>query len=149
MIEYRDSGGELVLRLCEDSTGLLIGPTDRRLAKAGIYVSQLRGEAYHQQACKQGDFTPGATVRLVREPDNPHDPKAVAVYDATRRHMAAYVNKQKAAALAKLLDAGKPIEAISLRGTAGGQPCDQIAAARTAPATRSIRCSARRRVSHP
>lgn len=53
------SGGEDVLRLCEDSTGLLVGPTDRRLAPAGIYVSNLRGENYHKAACRRGDFSPG------------------------------------------------------------------------------------------
>lgn len=50
LIPYRDVSGELVLRLCEDTTGFLIGPFYRRLPRAGIYVSQLRGEAYHQVA---------------------------------------------------------------------------------------------------
>lgn len=127
LIEYRDSGGEKVLRLCEDSTGLLVGPSDNRLPKVGIYVSQLRGEAYHEAACRAGDFTPGAPVTLKREPDNPHDKNAVAVFDATGRHMAAYVNKQQAARLSKLLDAGKPVEAVSLRGTKGGSACSQVA----------------------
>lgn len=78
LIDYR-SGGESVLRLCEDSTGLLVGPTDRRLARAGIYVSNLRGESYHPKECKAGDFGPGQPVRLIREPDNAYDPNAVAV----------------------------------------------------------------------
>jgi hypothetical protein len=66
-------------------------------------------------------------VKLVREPDCEADPNAVAVYDATGRHLAAYVNKQKARMLAKVIDAGEPIEAISVRGTRSGVPCDQIA----------------------
>ena len=80
LIRYR-SGGETVLRLCEDPTGLLAGPTDRRLAPAGIYVSNLRGESYHQTACRRGDFSPGAVVRLKRETNNKYDPFAVAVTD--------------------------------------------------------------------
>ncbi len=127
LIPYRDSSGELVWRLCEDSTGLLVGPSDVRLPRAGIYFSQLKGEWYHQAACRAGDFRPGAVVKLVREPDCEADPNAVAVYDATGRHLAAYVNKQKARMLAKLIDAGEPIEAISVRGTRPGVPCDQIA----------------------
>src|SRR5215472_12220492 len=54
LITYTDTAGETVLRLCEDSTGLLIGPSDRRLPHAGVYVSQLRGEYYHQDACRAG-----------------------------------------------------------------------------------------------
>lgn len=127
LIRYRDSGGELVLRLCEDATGLLVGPTDMRLPPAGIYVSQLRGEAYYQDACRVGDFSPGAPVRLVREPENPHDLNAVAVYDRTGQQRAAYVNKQMARRLAKLLDAGEPLQAVSIRGMAAGTRCDQIA----------------------
>lgn len=127
LIQYRDGSGEQVMRLCEDSTGLLVGPSDRRLAKVGVYVSQLRGEAHHVSGCRAGDFEPGSPVVLRREPDNPHDPNAVAVYDATGKHMAAYVNKQKAKMLSKLLDAGEPVEAISIRGTRSRTPCDQVA----------------------
>ncbi|MDP9405386.1 MAG: HIRAN domain-containing protein [Actinomycetota bacterium] len=127
LIDYRDSGGERVLRLCEDSTGLLVGPTDRRLQRAGIFVSQLRGEAYHEQDCRRGDFAPGSPVKLVREPSNPHDPNAVAIYDSSGRHHAAYVNKQKARSLARLLDAGQELAAISIRGTKAGVACSQVA----------------------
>jgi hypothetical protein len=133
LIRYRDTSGELVLRLCEDTTGLLVGRSDRRLPRAGIYVSQLRGEAYHRAACKAGDFRPGASVRLVREPENEFDPNAVSVYDATGQHLAAYVNKQKARMLSRLIDAGKPVEAVSIRGTGPGRPCDQVAVLAAAP----------------
>lgn len=127
LILYTDTSGERVLRLCENDTGLLIGPTDMRLPYAGILVSQLRGEAYHKDACRRGDFSPGAAVRLVPEPDNPHDPKAVAVYDATGEHRCAYVNKQKARAYLKRLAAGEQLEGISLRGTRAGKTCEQVA----------------------
>lgn len=127
LIQYRDTTGEYVLRLCEDATGLLIGPTDRRLPRAGVYVSQLRGEAHHQAECRAGNFHPGEPVRLVREPDNPYDANAVAVYDATGQYMAAYVNKQEARTLAKLIDSDDEIAAISIRGTRSGVGCDQVA----------------------
>src|SRR6266536_2498091 len=66
LIRYRDWSGELVLRLCEDATGLLVSPSDRRLPKVGIYICQLRGEYYHQAECQAGNFWPGVVVRLVR-----------------------------------------------------------------------------------
>lgn len=133
LVPYRDSGGEDVLRLVEDATGLLVSPTHRALAMAGIYVSQLRGEIYNEAACRGGDFSPGARVRLVREPSNPHDLNAVAVFDSTGRHKAAYVNKQKARALTKLLDAGTALEAVSVRGTSAGRNCPQVAVLAAAP----------------
>jgi hypothetical protein len=127
LIPYRDTLGEDVLRLCEDATGLLVSPSDRRLPSIGIYVSQLRGEAYHQGGCRAGDFSPGIPVALVPEPDNPYDRFAVAVYDQTRQHLAAYVNKQKARQIATLLAAGDELSAISIRGTRAGRRCDQVA----------------------
>lgn len=126
LIRYR-SGGEHVLRLCEDSTGLLVGPTDRRLAPAGIHASNLRGESYHKTACRRGDFSPGTPVRLKREPDNKHDPFAVAITaDTDNAPVAAYVNKAKARTLSKLLDQGADLAAISLRGTDANTACAQI-----------------------
>jgi hypothetical protein len=127
LITYTDTGDETILRLCEDSTGLLVGPTDTRLPHAGVYVSQLRGEFHHQTACKAGDFSLGRAVMLVREPANDFDRNAVAVYDATGTHLAAYVNKQKARVLAKMIDAGEVLHSISIRGTAAGAECPQIA----------------------
>jgi hypothetical protein len=133
LIPYRDTAGEVVLQLCEDMTGLLIGPLDSRLPRAGVYVAQLRGQAFHQMGCTAGDFRPGVPVRLVREPDNEFDSNAVAVYDNTGRHLAAYVNNQKARILARLIDSGKPIEAVSIRGTGPGHPCDQVAVLAASP----------------
>ena len=126
LIPYRE-GGEVELRLCEDATGLLINPRDSRLPRVGVYVPQLRGQAFHRLGGTAGDFRPGARVRLVREPDNEFDPSAVAVYDDTGRYLAAYVDNQKARILARLIDSGKPIEAVSTRGTGPGIPCDQVA----------------------
>jgi HIRAN domain-containing protein len=133
LIPRQDTGGELELQLCEDATGLLIGPGDSRLPRAGVYVSQLRGQAFHRLGCTAGDFRPGAPLRLVREPDNEFDPDAVAVYDRTGRHLAAYVNNQKARILARLIDSGEPIEAVSIRGTGPGLPCDHVAMVAASP----------------
>ena len=137
LIVYTDTTAETVLRLCGDSTGLLVRPTDRRLPYASVYVSQLRGEYYHQAACQTGDFSPGQPVRLVREPTNEFDRNAVAVYDVTGAHLAAYVNKQKARLLARLIDGGEVLTAISIRGTRPGVECEQIAILAAQPAVLS------------
>lgn len=46
LIDYLQNG-EWWLRLCEDSTGLLISPTDQRIHRMGIFVLKLRGEKYN------------------------------------------------------------------------------------------------------
>lgn len=67
-------------------------------------------------------------------PDNPYDRNAVAVYDATGAHLAAYVTKSKARMLAKLLASGLDLQAVSLRGTGAGKACDQVAVLAASPA---------------
>lgn len=122
-----------VLRFCEDSTGLLVGPTDRRLLPAGLLVSNLRGGRYYEADCRAGDFSPGATVRLVPEPDNPHDDRAVAVFDRTGRYRAGYVNKMKARAYLKRLAGGEELVAISLRGSRPGGDAGVVSILAAAP----------------
>jgi hypothetical protein len=127
LIRYRDGDGQDILRFCEDGTGLLVGPTDVRLPAAGLLVSQLRGERYYEDSCTAGDFRPGVEVRIVPEPHNPHDDRAVAVFDRTGQHRAAYINKQKARAILKRLKAGEHLAAISIRGRGPGVSTDQVA----------------------
>lgn len=122
LIRYGD-----VLRFCEDSTGLLVGPTDRRLQRVGIWSGQVRGEFYYQAACRLGDFRPGVRIRLVREPENEHDGNAVAVTaDDDAAPVAGYVNKGKARSLARVLDSGIELAAVSVRGTGPGKVCEAI-----------------------
>jgi predicted RNA-binding protein YlxR (DUF448 family) len=133
LIPFRDFEGEEVLRLCEDSTGLLIAPKNRYLPGVGVYVSQLRGEKHYVAGCEAGNFLPGSPVQLVREPENPHDVNAVAVYDESGIHRGAYVHRARARQLSKLMDRGEQLAAISIRGTAAGQRCPQIAILAAAP----------------
>lgn len=129
LVEYQGD-----LRLCEDSTGLLVGPTDRRLAAAGLYVTNLRGEKYHAKAAKAADLRPGQPLRLVPEPDNPHDPFAVAAFPARGDGPVGYVNKQKARAWSRLLSDGADWATVSLRGTGPGVACPAVAVLSATPA---------------
>ena len=49
------------------------------------------GASYRTDALQDDAFAPGRRLALVREPDNEHDPNAVAVWDAERRLQAGYV----------------------------------------------------------
>ncbi|MEU0437240.1 HIRAN domain-containing protein [Streptomyces sp. NPDC006290] len=122
LIEYQ--GG---LRLCEDATGLLIGPTDERLQRAGLYVANLRGVTYYQAAARQADLRPGQPLRLVLEPDNPHDAHAVGVYSNGGSGPIGYVNKQKARVWSRLIAEGAQLSAVSLKGTGPGVKCEAVA----------------------
>lgn len=122
LVDYQ--GG---LRLREDVTGLLVGPTDRRLSHAGLYVTNLRGEQYYQAAAREADLRPGQTLHLVPEPSNPHDPFAVAVYAEHGEGPVGYVNKQKARIWSKLIAEGPVLRVISLRGTAARVKCEAVA----------------------
>ncbi|MFB8189078.1 HIRAN domain-containing protein [Microbacterium sp. NPDC055988] len=91
------------LWLAEDTTGKLINLDARGLRRLGIWGVKVRGRSLYDGAQRLGP------ADLIREPDNPHDPNAVAIH--VDGHMIGYYNKGMAPGLAKLLDAGEPIEA--------------------------------------
>jgi len=47
-----------------------------------LRVVKLAGSSYRLDALQDDAFAPGRRLALVREPDNEHDPNAVAVWDA-------------------------------------------------------------------
>jgi len=72
------------------------------------------GVSYRPEALDDPSFDPGRRLALVAEPDNPHDPHAVAIYDAGRRQQVGYVP----AAVAPEL--GGDEQAISIWRVEGG-----------------------------
>jgi hypothetical protein len=56
-----------------------------------VRVVKLAGASYRLDALQDDAFAPGARLALVREPDNEHDPNAVAVYDAAGTLQGGYV----------------------------------------------------------
>lgn len=97
-----------------------VNPKSRTAYRFGLHSFQIRGTSYHAAALKAGRFTPGAAVRLVREPDNVHDPSAIAVYAQTGRSQVGYVPASQAKRLAPLLDSGVDLVAVSTRGAGAG-----------------------------
>ena len=94
-----------------------VNPRSRTAAsRAGLWSFAIRGTSHHESAARRGNFVPGAPVRLVREPDNQHDQNAIAVYAEGARTLAGYVPRGYAKRLAKLLDAGADMVAVSTRG---------------------------------
>jgi hypothetical protein len=81
---------------------------DERLAAAGARVLPVAGASYRLDALQDPAFAPGSKLALVPEPENEHDPNAVAVWDAERRLQAGYVPAEAAPELEL------PLQAIAL-----------------------------------
>lgn len=56
-----------------------------------VRVVKLAGSSYRGDALQDDAFAPGRRLALVPEPENEHDPHAVAVFDASRALQAGYV----------------------------------------------------------
>jgi hypothetical protein len=54
-------------------------------------VVKVAGASYRAEALQDDAFAPGRSLALVREPENEHDPNAIAIWDAERRFQAGYV----------------------------------------------------------
>jgi hypothetical protein len=56
-----------------------------------LRVVKVAGSSYRAEALQDDAFAPGRPLALVPEPENEHDPNAVAIWDAERRLQAGYV----------------------------------------------------------
>jgi HIRAN domain-containing protein len=78
--------GESGYWLRDAATGDAVRWSDERLR-----VVKLAGSSYRLGELQDDAFAPGQRLALVPEPENEHDPNAVAVFDADRRLQAGYV----------------------------------------------------------
>ena len=65
-----------------------------------IRVVPVAGISYRAEAAADASFDPGRRLALVREPDNEHDPDAVAIWNEARSLQAGYVPSAVAPELA-------------------------------------------------
>jgi hypothetical protein len=91
-------------RLRDAATEKVVRDDDPR-----IRVVKVAGVSYRMDALQDDAFAPGRRLALVPEPDNEHDPHAIAIWDEERRVQAGYVPAQ----IARELDAGE-WQAVSL-----------------------------------
>jgi hypothetical protein len=83
--------GESGFWLRDAATGEAVRWNDERLR-----VVKLAGASYRLDELQDDAFAPGRRLALVPEPENEHDPNAVAVWDAERRVQAGYVPAEEA-----------------------------------------------------
>jgi len=78
---YPDDGGEVWVagyHLVDDA-GRFLARDAPELAAAGLIVAGVAGASHRPEALASADAAPGRPLVLRPEPDNPHDPDAVAV----------------------------------------------------------------------
>lgn len=72
--------------------------------------TSVAGAQYHAAADSLSTLAPGAPLTLRREPGNPHDPRAIEVFDESGRKLG-YVPRVDNPAIARMIDAGEPMRA--------------------------------------
>jgi HIRAN domain-containing protein len=81
-------------RLRDAATGEEVRWEDPR-----VRVVPVAGVSFRPEAVADASFDPGERLALVREPDNEHDPNAVAIWNEARTLQAGYVPREVAAEL--------------------------------------------------
>jgi HIRAN domain len=61
-----------------------------------VRVVSVAGVSFRPGAVEDASFDPGRRLALVREPENEHDPNAVAIWNADRTLQAGYVPREVA-----------------------------------------------------
>jgi hypothetical protein len=82
---YPDDGGQVWLAGYQlvDSEGRFLGRDAPELAASGLIVAWVAGAVHRPSALASDAAAPGRSLVLRPEPENPHDPHAVAVDLAT------------------------------------------------------------------
>lgn len=121
----RDAAGLPVLRLVDAGDrlaiwspidgGALLNPKGPGIWRLGLVASYARGSELYADAFCAADLRKGQPVELRREPGNRHDPNAVALYAPRASSPFADVQRGRAAAAARRLDAGECMAAVSMR----------------------------------
>jgi hypothetical protein len=84
----------------------------------------IAGYRHYPDSWRRLDITPGAALRLVREPDNRHDALAVQIWLGDL--MLGYVPKANNVDVAWALDGGMAVKAVFAGMQEQGQPVVQI-----------------------
>lgn len=119
-LRFVDSGDRLSIWSPLDG-GALINPKGPGLRSLGLCSSSARGAAHYPTAFRNADLRKGKWVDLKREPENPHDKNAVALCAPGSRVPFGYVQRGRAPVVAKRMDKGEDMAAVSLRGPAKGR----------------------------
>jgi hypothetical protein len=82
--------------------------------KAGLESINVVGEQYYALALRDQSFTPGRRLVLQRQPQNPFDTNAIAVFNSDASLQVGYLPREDAKRLARVLDKGTRLDAFSI-----------------------------------
>jgi hypothetical protein len=116
---YPDDGGVVWLSgfsLVDSESGRFLARDAEELLARGLKVAGVAGAArHHGEALESQELGPGSELELRRDPDNPHDPNAIAVHGPGGGEQVGWVPRELAEEIAPELDAGRAWSAIVLR----------------------------------
>ncbi len=78
------------------------------------WILRVAGVGHYSAALQRPECSPGEELRLLREPDNPHDPHAVSVWDPDLEEQIGYIPKDQAPEVCAELEAGRVRCVISM-----------------------------------
>jgi len=114
---YPDDGGQVWVagyQLIAQDSGRYLARDAPELASRGLRVVSVAGAGrHHADALASDAVGPGKSLELRRDPENEHDPNAVAVHAGGAQ--VGWVPREVAAELAPELDEGRPWSALVLR----------------------------------
>jgi hypothetical protein len=115
---YPEDGGQVWLagyQLIDVESDRYLARHAPELAARGLRVAGVAGASqHHAEALEDEGAAPGEPLELRRDPENEHDPNAIAVH-ARGGAQLGWVPREIAAELAPEIDAGKPWCAVVLR----------------------------------
>lgn len=75
----------------------------------GAVIIYVAGTSYRQDALQGRAFAPGEPVKLIAEPNNPHDRNAIAVWDTNRRKHVGVCSRRAGADTRPRLPGPRPV----------------------------------------
>jgi hypothetical protein len=115
---YPDDGGVVWLSgySLVDSSGRFLARDAAELVERGLRVAGVAGAArHHGDALESQELGPGTPLEFRRDPENEHDPNAIAVHGPGGGEQVGWVPRELAEEIAPELDAGRAWAAIVLR----------------------------------
>ncbi len=115
---YPDDGGQVWVvgyQLVDRESGRYLARDAPELTALGLHVAAVAGAGrHHAEAIESDAVAPGRPLELRRDPENTHDPNAIAVHSGDGEQVG-WVPRELAEELAPKLDAGEIWSAIVLR----------------------------------